>query len=47
MMTDHGWPGMSGADLAFACQRPQPDLGIVFSSGATGIPKVQRVALYE
>ncbi len=41
LLTDHGLPGMSGADLAVACRRKQPGLGVVFSSGASGIPEVE------
>ncbi|MDV4156664.1 response regulator [Rhizobium brockwellii] len=40
LMTDHGLPGMSGADLAVACRRRQPELAIVFSSGMIGIPQI-------
>ncbi|RWX40019.1 response regulator [Rhizobium leguminosarum] len=40
LITDHGLPGMSGADLAVACRRRQPELGIVFSSGMIGIPQI-------
>ncbi|WP_372353195.1 response regulator [Pararhizobium sp. YC-54] len=41
LLTDHGLPGMSGADLAVACRRKRQGLGIIFASGAVGIPKVE------
>ncbi|MXN53718.1 histidine kinase [Shinella sp. AETb1-6] len=31
---------MSGAELAVECRRQKPGLGIIFSSGAAGIPRV-------
>jgi signal transduction histidine kinase/DNA-binding response OmpR family regulator len=40
LLTDHGLPGMSGADLAVACRRQRPELRIIFASGAAGIPHV-------
>lgn len=41
LLTDHGLPGMSGADLAVACRRKRQGLGIIFASGAVGVPKVE------
>jgi CheY-like chemotaxis protein len=41
LMTDHGLPAMSGADLAVACQRLQSGIGIVFASGAVNIPRFE------
>lgn len=40
LLTDQGLPGMSGADLAVACRRQWPKLGVIFASGAVGIPQV-------
>jgi CheY-like chemotaxis protein len=41
LLTDHGLPGMTGADLAVACRRMRQDLGIIFASGALEVPKVE------
>jgi len=41
LLTDHGLPGMSGADLAVACKLERQDLGIIFASGAVEVPKVK------
>lgn len=41
LLTDHGMPGMSGADLAVACRRKRQGLGIIFASGAVEVPKVE------
>jgi PAS domain S-box-containing protein len=41
LLTDHGLPGMSGADLAVACRRKRQDLAIIFASGAAEVPKVE------
>jgi len=41
LLTDHGLPGMSGADLAVTCRRMRQDLGIIFASGALEVPKVE------
>lgn len=40
LLTDIGLPGMSGAELAVECRRQKPGLGIIFASGAAGIPRV-------
>ncbi|WLS05178.1 response regulator [Shinella oryzae] len=40
LLTDIGLPGMSGAELAVECRRQKPGLGIIFASGASGIPRV-------
>jgi len=40
ILTDYGLPGMSGADLAVACRRQRPEIGVIFASGAVGIPAV-------
>lgn len=40
-MTDKGLPRMSGAELAVACRRQRPDVGIIFASGAVEVPKVE------
>ncbi|MGN6550486.1 MAG: response regulator [Pararhizobium sp.] len=40
LLTDHGLPGMSGAELAVASRRRQPRLKIVFASGADTNPDV-------
>jgi CheY-like chemotaxis protein len=45
LFTDHGLPGMSGADLAVACHRLRPEVGIIFSSGAVAIPQVDGIEL--
>ncbi|WP_112500357.1 response regulator [Agrobacterium sp. lyk4-40-TYG-31] len=41
LLTDHGLPGMSGADLAVACRRRRQALGIIFASGAVEVPRVE------
>jgi CheY-like chemotaxis protein len=41
LLTDHGLPGMSGAELAVEGRRRRPDLRIVFASGADTIPDVE------
>lgn len=39
LLTDNRLPGMSGADLAVGCRRRRPGLGLIFASGAAGIPR--------
>jgi CheY-like chemotaxis protein len=41
LLTDHGLPGMSGSELAVEVRGRQPDVRIVFASGADTIPDVE------
>ncbi|SFB57096.1 GAF sensor hybrid histidine kinase [Rhizobium sp. NFR07] len=41
LLTDQGLPGMSGAELAVECRRRRPKLGVIFASGAAGVPSVE------